>query len=187
MIFQKVVTMSNRTTENNTKQIKNLKKETERIVDHQKQQLENTTTSTISNTANKDNNSFNEYQKINHEIIEKSIDTTNRYQQKTINTIQSISNNYIELQNNIRDTYQSAFSKFINDTNKSYWNNFVIPEQTFNLYNKINQNIIDNTINNTRTLHEFIVEYTETFNKSIELAQKYYNDGIKNYFNLRRK
>ncbi|HET9805598.1 MAG TPA: hypothetical protein VFP49_01685, partial [Nitrososphaeraceae archaeon] len=81
------------------------------------------------------------------------------------------------------------FSKFINDTsnNKSYWNNFVIPEQTFNIYNKINQNIIDNTINNTRTIHEFIVEYTETFNKSIELVQKYYNDGIKNYFNLRRK
>ena len=64
----------------------------------------------------------------------------------------------------------------------------MIPEQTFNLYNKINQNIIDNTINNTRTLHEFIVEYTETFNKSIELAQKFnYNDEIKNYFNLRRK
>jgi hypothetical protein len=60
----------------------------------------------------------------------------------------------------------------------------VIAEQTFNIYNKISQNIIDNTINNTRTIHEFIVENIETFNKSIEIAQKYYNNGIKNYFNL---
>ncbi len=63
----------------------------------------------------------------------------------------------------------------------------MIPEQTFNIYNKINQNIIDNTINNTRTIHEFIVEYTETFNKSIEIAQKYYNDSVQNYFNFVNK
>jgi uncharacterized protein YlaN (UPF0358 family) len=179
--------MSNQTIEGNNKQIRNLKEEkTERIVDLQKQQLENTTTSAIPNTANEDTDSFNEYQKINHEIIDKSIDTTNRYQQMTIHTIQSISNNYIELQNNILNIYQSAFSRFINDTfnNKSYWNNFVIAEQTFNIYNKISQNIIDNTINNTRTIHEFIVENIETFSKSIEIAQKYYNNGIKNYFNL---
>ena len=179
--------MSKQTIESNTKQIKNLNEEI--ITGQQKKQLENTTTSTISNTANEDTGSFNKYQKVNHEIIDKSIDTTNKYQQEIINTNQSFSNNYIELQNNLLNTYQSAFSKFINDTsnNKSYWNNFVIPQQTFNIYNKINQNIIDNIINNTRTTHEFIVEYIETFNKSLEIAQEYYNNGIKNFFNLLRQ
>ncbi|HJU59210.1 MAG TPA: hypothetical protein VJ583_05640 [Nitrososphaeraceae archaeon] len=183
------LTLSKQIIENNTKQIRNLNGEIERIADQQKQQLENTTTSTISNIANEYNDTFNEYQKINHEIIDKSLDTTNRYQQRAINTMQTIANNYVELQNNILNTYQSAFSKFINDTsnNKSYWNNFVIPAQTFNIYNKINQNIIDNTINSTGTMHEFIIEYIETFNKSIEIAQKYYKNGIKNYFNLLRK
>jgi len=28
---------------------------------------------------------------------------------------------------------------------------------------------------------------TETFNKSIEIAQKYYNDSIQNYFNFLKK
>jgi len=49
--------------------------------------------------ANTVNDNFNVYQKTNNEIIEKGIDTTNKYQQQTINTIQSISNNNpIELQ-----------------------------------------------------------------------------------------
>ena len=59
----------------------------------------------------------------NKEILDKSIDTSNKYQQETIKAIQTIANNYVELQNNILDIYQLAFSKFINDTTKSYWNN----------------------------------------------------------------
>jgi len=55
------------------------------------------------------------------------------------------------------------------------------------MYIKINQNIIDSTINSTRTIHEFLGEYTETFNKSIELGQEYYSGGIKNYFNFGKK
>ena len=43
----------------------------------------------------------------------KNIDTSNKYQQETINTIQAISNNYVKLQNNILNTYQSTFSRFL--------------------------------------------------------------------------
>jgi hypothetical protein len=55
------------------------------------------------------------------------------------------------------------------------------------VFNKINQNMIDNAINNTRTLHELLTEYIEIFNKSIELGQQCYRDGIKNYFNFGKK
>ena len=51
-------------------------------------------------------------------------------------------------------------------------------------YNALNQSIIDSSFNNTRTIHEFLAEYTEIFNKSIELGQEYYSDEIKNYFNF---
>jgi hypothetical protein len=191
--------MSNQTSENNSEQIKNIKEgELNRIVQQQQRQNQQVTntpttaTSNISETTNKVNtDNINEYQEKNKEILEESIDTVNKYQQQIINTIQSISNNYIELQKNILDTYQSAFLKFIDDTTdnkKSYWNNSMIPLQTIIVYNKINQSIIDNAINNTRTIHEFILGYTETFNKSIELAQKYYSDGLKNYlFNFGKK
>lgn len=145
------------------------------------------TTATISKTTNEDTSRIKENQKINKAILDKSTDITNRYQQQIIKAIKVSTDNYNLLQNNIVNTYQSAFSKFINNTsddNKSY--NVAVLEQ-IKVFNKINQNIIDNAINNTRTIHELLTEYIEIVNKSIELGQEYYRDGIKNYFNFGKK
>ena len=65
----------------------------------------------------------------NKAILDKSIDTSNKYQQETIDTIQSITNNTIELQKNFANTFQSVFSKFIDETHKSYWNNYLNPQR----------------------------------------------------------
>ena len=103
------------------------------------------TVSTISNTTNKVTRSINKYQKITKEIFDKGIDTTNKYQQQIINIIQLLSDNSIYLQQNLVTTFQSSFSKFIDDTFKSYCNNFIFPTTYSNLYSKSNQNIIDST------------------------------------------
>ena len=65
--------------------------------------------------------------------------------------------------------------------------NLMLKFRTIKVFNKINQNMIVNAIDNTRTIHELLTEYIEIINKSIELGQEYYIDGIKNYFNLERK
>jgi hypothetical protein len=101
--------------------------------------------------------------------------------------MQSIANNYVELQNNILNTYQSVLSRFIDDVSKSYWNNFRIPERYADVYNKTNQNITDHTINCTQKINDFVLGSTETFNKSIEIAQKYYSESTQNYFNFVNK
>jgi len=170
----------------NRKQSNTIKEGTEKFLDQQRQQIENTT-SNISSTTNKVNDNFNKYQRTNNEIIEKGIDTTNKYQQETINTIQSISNNSIELQKNILNTYQSAFSRFLNDTSKSYWNNYLYPQRYTDVYNKTNQNITNNTVNANRRINDLVLGSTETFNKSIEIAQKYYNEASQNYLNFVNK
>ena len=59
-----------------------------------------------------------------------------------------------------------------------------VPQRYSEAYNKNNQNAIDNTINATRKSHELILASTESFNKSIEISQEYYNDSVKNYFNF---
>jgi hypothetical protein len=191
--------MSSQKIESDNEQIKNEREETNNKNPSQQQQQKEqqaqqiaehniaTTTTTISNTTNEVTSGINENQKINKAILDKSIDITNRYQQQIIKAIKATTDNYSQLQKNILNTYQSTFSKFINDTsdnNNSY--NFAVLEQ-LKLYNKINQNMIDNTINNTRTIHEFLVEYIDIFNKSIELGQEYYRDGIKNYFKFGNK
>jgi hypothetical protein len=112
---------------------------------------------------------INDNQKIDKAFFDKRLEITNRYQQQIIKAIKATTDNYNQLQKNILNIYQSTFSKFINDTsdnNKSY--NFEILEQV-KVYSKINQSIIDSSINNTRTIHEFLAEYIEIFNKSIEL------------------
>lgn len=185
--------------ESDNEQIKNKREETnnnknpsqQQQKEQQAQQIAGyniaTTTATISETTNELTRGINENQKINKAILDKGIDITNRYQQQITKAIKVTTDNYNQLQKNILNTYQSAFSKFINDTsdnNNSY--NFAVLEQ-LKLYNKINQNMIDSAINNTRIIHEFLAEYTDIFNKSIELGQEYYSDGIKNYFNFGKK
>ena len=170
----------------NKKQSNTVKEGTEKYLDQQRQQIGNTT-SNISSTINKVNDNFNEYQRTNNEIIEKGSDTTNKYQQETSNTIQSISNNTIGLQKNILNSYQSAFSRFLNDTSKSYWNNYLYPQRYTDVYNKTDQNITDNTINANRRINNIALASAETFNKSIEIAQKYYNESVQNYFNFVNK
>jgi hypothetical protein len=170
----------------NKKQSNTIKEETGKFLDQQRQQIENTT-STLSETTNKVTNSVNEYQQTNRAILDKSIDTSNKYQQETINLVQSITNNTIELQKNFANTFQSVFSKFIDDTSKSYWNNYLYPQRYTDVYNKSNQNVTDNTVNATRRINDIALASAETFNKSIEIAQKYYNEAAQNYLNFVNK
>ncbi|HSL13716.1 MAG TPA: hypothetical protein VK882_05625, partial [Nitrososphaeraceae archaeon] len=69
----------------NKKQSNNIKEETGKFLDQQRQQIANTT-SDLSDTTNKVSNSVNEYQQTNRAILDKSIDTSNKYQQESINT-----------------------------------------------------------------------------------------------------
>ena len=175
--------------EENKEQSNNIKEDTKEFLDNQRQQLANTT-STISETTNKINNNINEYQQTNRAILEKSIELADKYQQQIINTIKAISNNYVEAQKNFLYNYQPAFSKFLDDTytkTKSNWNNFRLPESYADVYNKTNQNVANRTISCTQRVNDFALTSTETFNKSIEIAQKYYNESVQNYFNFVNK
>ena len=50
-------------------------------------------------------------------------------------------------------------------------------ERYTSTYNTFNHNGTDNTV-------DVILGYTIIFNKLLGLLQKYYNEGIKNYFNF---
>jgi ribosomal protein L9 len=88
---------------------------------------------------------------------------------------------------NFANTIQSVFSKFLDDISKSYWNNYLNPQRYTDVYNKTNQNVTDNTVNATRRINDVALASAETFNKSIEIAQKYYNEAAQNYLNFVNK
>jgi hypothetical protein len=89
---------------------------------------------------------------------------------KRVYSIQLITNNIIELQKNFANTFQSIFSKFIDDTSKSYWNNYLYPQRYTDIYNKSNQNVTKNTVNSTRRINDVVLVSAEIFNKSIEIT-----------------
>ena len=93
-------------------------------------------------------------------------------------------NNTIELQKNFANLIQSVLSKFIDDTSKSYWNNYFTPQRYTDVYNKTNQNVTANTVNITIRINDIALASAEAFNKSIEIAQKYYNEAAQNYLNF---
>ena len=173
--------------ENENKKQSNIsKEETGKFLDQRRQHIANTT-SNISDTTNKVTNSVNEYQQTNRAILDKSIETSNKYQQETIDTIQSITNNTIEFQKNFANIFQSVFSKFIDDTSKSYWNNYLNPQRYTDVYNKTNQYVTNTTVNGTRRINDIALASAEAFNKSIEIAQKCYNEASQNYYNFVHK
>ncbi len=170
----------------NKKQNHTIKDEAERSLNQQNKQLDNTAFNG-SDTTNRFNDNIKKYQQTNNEIIEKNMDSTSKYQQDTFNTVQSITTNFVELQKNLLDTYQSVISRFLGDTSESYSNNTTSPQRYADIYNKTNQTITENTINATNRINDAVLGSTESFNKSIEIAQKYYNDSIQNFFNFLKK
>jgi hypothetical protein len=161
------------------------KETTDRYLEQQKQQYKDTA-SNVSDTTEKINQNVNKFQEDNRRIFEKNADTFRRYQEQINKTIQETSNNAIELQRNVFDTYQSLYTQFLDNINKS-WKNFNIPQRYSETLNTVDKNIQDYTINSTNFINEIAVGGIENFNKAIELTQRYYNDLVQNNYNYARK
>jgi len=166
--------------------INQFKETTERYLEHQKQQYKDTS-SNLAQTTEKINESVNKFQDDSRRIFEKNADTFRNYQEQISKTTQEASYNVIELQKNIFNTYQSSYSQFLNNINKSYWQNFKIPERYSETYNTLSKNIQDSTVNTTNFINEIFVCNVENVKKSLELTQRYYDDTMRITSNYVRK
>ena len=164
------------------------KENTDRYLEQQRQQFKDTA-SNVSNTTEKINENVNRFQDDNRRIFEKNAESLRNNQEQINRTIQEISNNTIELQKNIFDTYQSSYTQFWDNikNNNSYWKNFNIPQRYSETSDTLNKNIQNYTINATNFINEIAVSGIENFNKSTELTQRYYNDIVQNNFNYAQK
>jgi hypothetical protein len=175
------------TKKDNVKQSTNqLQENTEETLEQQGQQSKETA-SNINQTTKKINENVNKFQEDSKRIFEKNADTFRKSQEQINKTIQETSNNIVKLQKNVFDTYQSLYTQFFDNINNSYWKNFNVPERYSEIYNTINKNIEDYTVNATNIVNEISTGGIENFNKAIELTQRYYNDIVQNNFNYAQK
>lgn len=82
--------------------------------------------------------------------------------------------------------YQLDASQILKNLEKSYINNFRIPEIYTDLYNTTTQNISDRIANSANLVNNILLGNIEMFNKSVEITQTFYKDSIQNYFNYVR-
>ena len=162
------------------------KETSDRYLEQQRQQQYKDTASNISDTTKKINENVNKFQEDNRRILENNADTFRKSQEQINKTIHETSNNIVELQKNVFDTYQSLYTQFLDNINKS-WKNFNIPQRYSETQNTVDKNIQDYTVNATNFINEIAVGGIENFNKSIELTQRYYNDLVQNNYNYARK
>lgn len=163
----------------------NSNKLTENFIDNQKKQIENIF-STISHNSNKFNS------KVCSNLIDSSlftlkiIKTMKENQNKIITTAKETSNNYMELQKNVINLFQSvAYFPFFNLSISSL-EDFNIPERYFKTYNTINKNILDDTTNIANVANQVSLSGIQKIIKITELTQKYYNDIFQYYFNTKK-
>ena len=98
--------------------------------------------------------------------------------------MKEIKYNLMEEHKNIIDTYNSIYSKRLDDIIYYNLNNSKIMEEYSNTCNEINQYQMDNQTNTTtRIINDIIDKNMDTFLKSIEFAQKFYFDVVQSYYN----
>ena len=141
----------------------------------------------MSTNTNEIAKSINKFQDESRKIYENNVERINQYQNQIIETSKHIADNYIELQKNTVNIYKSLYSQVLENLSHSYWKDSNIPERFTEAYNTINKKTLDNITDTTNFINEFVLRNLETANKSIEYAQRYFNDTTRNYFNYIRK
>ncbi|HET8793950.1 MAG TPA: hypothetical protein VFM31_09155 [Nitrososphaeraceae archaeon] len=98
---------------------------------------------------------------------------------------------YITFHRNMINTYNSIFSKMLQGISNSYNNGFLTFNERFADYSSEIENvyisIIGNRDKSLKLIDDIITKNLDTFIKSIEFTQKFYNDIIQSYLNSIKK
>jgi len=92
----------------------------------------------------------------------------NEYQEQTIQASREIADNYIESQKQIINSLQSAWVPFAENTYGVFWNYWVSPRRTTELYARAVSSVADNTIAVTRLVNNSVFANMEAFRMLIQ-------------------
>jgi hypothetical protein len=92
----------------------------------------------------------------------------NEYQEQTIQASREIADNYIDSQKQIINSLQSAWVPFAENTYGVFWNYWVSPRRTTELYARAVSSVADNTIAVTRLVNNAVFANMEAFRTSVQ-------------------
>jgi len=158
---------------------------------------ENTTNTSINTNINNNQQDFNE--SVNRALdqtkdnINRSIQESknqiphyntivNNYQEQTLQAVKEITENYIESQKSIINSFQSAWRPFNQNinTNINSWNS---PEAVANAYSRCVGNIADNTVTYLRTTNNLLFASLDAYKTTMQHAK----ENTKQIFDINSK
>ena len=92
----------------------------------------------------------------------------NEYQEQTIQASREMADNFIESQKQIINSLQSAWVPFAENTYGVFWNYWVSPRRTTELYARAVSSVADNTIAVTRLVNNTVFANMEAFRTLIQ-------------------
>jgi len=157
----------------------------------------NTTNTSINTNINNNQQDFNE--SVNRALdqtkdnINRSIQESknqiphyntivNNYQEQTLQVVKEITENYIESQKSIINSFQSAWRPFNQNinTNINSWNS---PEAVSNAYSRCVGNIADNTVTYLRTTNNLLFASLDAYKTTMQHAK----ENTKQIFDINSK
>ena len=97
--------------------------------------------------------------------------SVNDYQEQTIQASREIADNYLELQKEIINSFQSAWVPFAENTYKMNYEWWISPRKITQIYANMVSSIADNTIAVTRLANNMVFANMEVFKNSMQQAK----------------
>ena len=106
----------------------------------------------------------------------------NSYQEQTLQAVKEITENFIESQKSIINSFQSAWRPFNQNFNTTVntWNS---PEAAANAYSRFVSNIADNTVTYLRTTNNLVFASLDAYKTTMQLAK----ENTKQIFDINSK
>jgi hypothetical protein len=115
----------------------------------------------------------------------------NQGQERITTEAKEMTNYYLEFHKNMINTYNAVYSQILQNKVDLSWNIFFDSAERFTNYpfeiKNLYTNLISNRDKSLKLIDIIITKNLDTFIKSIELTQKFYNDIIQSYLNYMKK
>jgi hypothetical protein len=101
----------------------------------------------------------------------------NQYQEQTIQTAREIADNFLESQKEIINSFQSAWVPAVERTYGVFWNYWMSPRLTTDIYARTVSSIADNTIATTRLVNNAVFSNLDAFKTCVQNTR----DNVKEF------
>ena len=101
----------------------------------------------------------------------------NQYQEQTIQTAREIADNFLESQKEIINSFQSAWVPAIERTYGVFWNYWISPRLTTDMYARTVSSIADNTIAAARLVNNTVFSNLDAFKTCVQNTR----DNVKEF------